>query len=64
MEWGEWVKDTGLGPRERTPYDLIQSREGMYMAEITETVLQTGDEIPESMLDEMTNGKGEAGDEQ
>jgi hypothetical protein len=36
----------------------------MYMAEITETVLQAGDEIPESMLDEMTNGKGEAGDEQ
>ena len=33
------------------------------MAEITETVLQAGDEIPESMLDEMTNGKGEAGDE-
>ena len=34
------------------------------MAEITETVLQTGDEIPESMLDEMPHGKGEAGDEQ
>ena len=43
---------------------MIQSREGMYMAEITETVLQAGDEIPESMLDEMANGKGEAGDEQ
>lgn len=60
MEWGEWVKDTGWG-REgepRSDYDLIQSREGMYMAEITETVLQAGDEIPKSMLDEMTNGKG------
>ena len=36
----------------------------MYMAEMTETFLQAGDEFPESMLDEMTNGKGEAGDEQ
>ena len=34
------------------------------MAEITETVLQTGDEMPESMLEERTKGKGEAGDEQ
>ena len=22
MDWGEWVKDTGLGPRGRTPFRL------------------------------------------
>ena len=28
------------------------------------SVVHPEDDIPESMLDEMTNGKGEAGDEQ
>ena len=34
------------------------------MTEVNETVLRPGDEIPESMLDEIKNGKGDDEDEQ